>query len=47
MRRHGFKSGLEARLTSEREVLGAEGMEGLALRYGQLYTVLRRAACGD
>jgi hypothetical protein len=42
-----FKSGLEARHTSEREALGADGMEGPALRCGQLYTVLRRAACGD
>jgi 2-alkyl-3-oxoalkanoate reductase len=32
-----FKSGLEATLTSEREVLGAEGIDGLVLRYGQFY----------
>jgi len=32
-----FKSGLEATMTSEREALGAEGMEGLVLRYGQFY----------
>jgi nucleoside-diphosphate-sugar epimerase len=32
-----FKSGLEATLVSEREALGAEGMEGLVLRYGQFY----------
>ncbi len=32
-----FKSGLEAALQSEREALGAEGMEGLVLRYGQFY----------
>jgi nucleoside-diphosphate-sugar epimerase len=32
-----FKSGLKATLTSEREALAAEGMEGLVLRYGQFY----------
>jgi nucleoside-diphosphate-sugar epimerase len=32
-----FASGLEAILTSEREAVEAEGMEGLALRYGQFY----------
>lgn len=32
-----FKSGLEATLTSEREAVGAEGMDGLVLRYGQFY----------
>ncbi len=32
-----FKSGLEATLLSEREALGAEGMDGLVLRYGQFY----------
>jgi nucleoside-diphosphate-sugar epimerase len=29
--------GLEPTLTSEREALGAEGMQGLVLRYGQFY----------
>ena len=32
-----FASGLEATLTSEREALEADGMEGLVLRYGQFY----------
>jgi nucleoside-diphosphate-sugar epimerase len=32
-----FASGLEAMLTSEGEAVGAEGMEGLVLRYGQFY----------
>lgn len=32
-----FKSGLEATLVSEREALGAAGMDGLVLRYGQFY----------
>jgi 2-alkyl-3-oxoalkanoate reductase len=32
-----FQSGLTAALTSEREALDAEGMEGLVLRYGQFY----------
>jgi nucleoside-diphosphate-sugar epimerase len=32
-----FGSSLEATLTSEREAVDAEGMEGLVLRYGQLY----------
>jgi nucleoside-diphosphate-sugar epimerase len=32
-----FTTGLEATLTSEREALEAEGMEGLVLRYGQFY----------
>jgi nucleoside-diphosphate-sugar epimerase len=32
-----FKSGLEATMVSEREALGAEGMDGLVLRYGQFY----------
>jgi nucleoside-diphosphate-sugar epimerase len=32
-----FASGLEATLTSEREALDAEGMDGLVLRYGQFY----------
>ena len=32
-----FKSGLEATMLSEREALGAEGMDGLVLRYGQFY----------
>jgi len=32
-----FASGLEATLTSEREALGGDGMEGLVLRYGQFY----------
>jgi nucleoside-diphosphate-sugar epimerase len=32
-----LKSGLEATLVSEREALGAEGMEGVVLRYGQFY----------
>jgi 2-alkyl-3-oxoalkanoate reductase len=32
-----FKSGMEATLTSEREALEAEGMDGLVLRYGQFY----------
>jgi nucleoside-diphosphate-sugar epimerase len=32
-----FASGLEATLTSEREAVEAEGMEGLVLRYGQFY----------
>jgi len=32
-----FATAVEAALTSEREALGAEGMEGLVLRYGQLY----------
>jgi nucleoside-diphosphate-sugar epimerase len=32
-----FKSGLEATLTSEREALEAEGMDGVVLRYGQFY----------
>ena len=30
-----FKAGLEATMLSEREALGAEGIEGLVLRYGQ------------
>jgi nucleoside-diphosphate-sugar epimerase len=32
-----FASGLEATLTSEREALDADGIEGLVLRYGQFY----------
>jgi nucleoside-diphosphate-sugar epimerase len=32
-----FAPGLEPTLTSEREALQAEGMEGLVLRYGQFY----------
>ena len=32
-----FQSGLEATMLSEREALGAEGMDGLVLRYGQFY----------
>jgi nucleoside-diphosphate-sugar epimerase len=32
-----FASGLEATLTSEREALETDGMEGLVLRYGQFY----------
>src|SRR5207237_2960716 len=32
-----FASGVDAILTSEREAVEAEGMEGLALRYGQFY----------
>jgi nucleoside-diphosphate-sugar epimerase len=32
-----FGSSLEATLTSEREALDAEGMDGLVLRYGQFY----------
>jgi nucleoside-diphosphate-sugar epimerase len=32
-----FASGLAATLTSEREALEAEGMDGLVLRYGQFY----------
>ena len=32
-----FKDGLEATMLSEREALGAEGIEGLVLRYGQFY----------
>jgi nucleoside-diphosphate-sugar epimerase len=32
-----FATGLEAILTSEREALEAEGMDGLVLRYGQFY----------
>jgi nucleoside-diphosphate-sugar epimerase len=32
-----FAAGLEPTLTSEREALGAEGMDGLVLRYGQFY----------
>jgi nucleoside-diphosphate-sugar epimerase len=32
-----FAPGLEPTLTSEREALGAEGMEGLVLRYAQFY----------
>jgi nucleoside-diphosphate-sugar epimerase len=32
-----FAPGLEPTLTSEREALAAEGMEGLVLRYGQFY----------
>jgi nucleoside-diphosphate-sugar epimerase len=32
-----FAEGVEATLTSEREALEAEGMEGLVLRYGQFY----------
>ncbi|MEK6252045.1 MAG: NAD(P)-dependent oxidoreductase [Actinomycetota bacterium] len=32
-----FASGLEATLTSEREALDAEAMDGLVLRYGQFY----------
>jgi 2-alkyl-3-oxoalkanoate reductase len=32
-----FASGVEPTLTSEREALEAEGMEGLVLRYGQFY----------
>jgi nucleoside-diphosphate-sugar epimerase len=32
-----FKPGVEATLTSEREAVEAEGMEGLVLRYGQFY----------
>jgi nucleoside-diphosphate-sugar epimerase len=32
-----FAPGLAATLTSEREAVGAEGMEGLVLRYGQFY----------
>ncbi len=32
-----FASGQEATMTSEREALEAEGMEGLVLRYGQFY----------
>ena len=32
-----FAVGLEPTLTSEREALAAEGMEGLVLRYGQFY----------
>jgi nucleoside-diphosphate-sugar epimerase len=32
-----LKSGFEATMLSEREALGAEGMDGLVLRYGQFY----------
>jgi nucleoside-diphosphate-sugar epimerase len=32
-----FASSLDATLTSEREALNAEGMDGLVLRYGQFY----------
>ncbi len=32
-----FASGVEPTLTSEREALEAEGMEGMVLRYGQFY----------
>ena len=32
-----FSVGVEATLTSEREAIEAEGMEGLVLRYGQFY----------
>src|SRR5919106_4136941 len=32
-----LKSGMEATMTSEREALSAEGMEGVVLRYGQFY----------
>ncbi len=32
-----FASGLEATLTSEREAVEADGMEGFVLRYGQFY----------
>jgi 2-alkyl-3-oxoalkanoate reductase len=32
-----FRSGAEATVTSEREAVDAEGMEGLVLRYGQFY----------
>ena len=33
----GFKSGVEATLTAERDALEATGFEGLVLRYGQFY----------
>jgi nucleoside-diphosphate-sugar epimerase len=32
-----FKPGFDATMLSEREALGAEGMDGLVLRYGQFY----------